>query len=52
MLVWTVLDGPVFMASSRDRTVKLCMGIIVAITIIDMVVKLRRSVSPAARESA
>jgi hypothetical protein len=38
VLIWTVLDGPVFMAPTSDRMVKLCMAIIVAITIIDMVV--------------
>lgn len=52
VLMWTVLDGPVFMAPASDRMVKLCMVLIVAITIIDRGVRWRRSVRPAAGQSA
>jgi hypothetical protein len=47
MLVWIVLDGPVFMASSSDRTIKFFMVVIVAVTLVDLGIKLHRSVRPA-----
>jgi hypothetical protein len=45
-LTWTVLDGPVFMASSSDRTAKFFMALIVAFTLISFGIKLYRSVRP------
>lgn len=47
VLAWTVLDGPVFMATSGDRVVKPLLVLIVAITLIDIGIKLHRSVRPA-----
>ena len=47
VLTWTVLDGPVFMAPSSDRTVKFFLVLIVVFTLIDIGVKLYRSVRPA-----
>lgn len=46
VLAWTVLDGPVFMAPSSDRTVKGFLVLIVAFTLIDIGIKLHRSVRP------
>jgi hypothetical protein len=46
VLVWTVLDGPVFIAPSSDRMVKFALVLIVASTLIGMGVTLRRSVRP------
>jgi hypothetical protein len=46
VLTWTVLDGPVFIAPSSDRTVKLSLVLIVAFTLIDLGIKLHRSVRP------
>ena len=45
-LAWTVLDGPVFMAPSSDRTVKFFLVLIVVFTLLDIGVKLYRSVRP------
>ena len=45
-LAWTVLDGPVFMAASSDRTVKFFLVLIVVFTLLDIGVKLYRSVRP------
>lgn len=45
-LTWTVLDGPAFMAASSDRTFKFFLVLIVAFTLIDIGIKLRRSVRP------
>lgn len=47
VLAWTVLDGPVFMTSASDRTAKFFLVLIVVFVLLDMVVKLRRSVRPA-----
>jgi hypothetical protein len=47
VLVWTVLDGPVFMAPSGDRAVKSYLVLIVAFTLINIGIKLHRSVRPA-----
>jgi hypothetical protein len=46
VLAWTVLDGPVFLASSSDRTAKFFLVLIVAFTLIHLGVKLHRSVRP------
>ncbi|MCY7353560.1 MAG: hypothetical protein LH470_00435 [Lysobacter sp.] len=46
VLAWTVLDGPVFLAPSSDRTVKFFLVLIVAFTLINMGIKLHRSVRP------
>lgn len=45
-LTWTVLDGPAFMAASSDRTFKFFLVLIVAFILIDVGIKLRRSVRP------
>jgi hypothetical protein len=45
-IAWTVLDGPVFMAPSSDRTAKFLMVLIVAFTLISIGIKLYRSVRP------
>ena len=51
-LTWTVLDGPVFLASSSDRTAKGCLVLIVAFTLIDLGIKLHRSVRPNPNQQA
>lgn len=48
VLAWTILDGPVFMAPSSDRTCKLFLALIIAFTLISTGIKLRRSVRPKA----
>lgn len=45
-MAWTVLDGPVFMAPSSDRTAKFIMVLIVVFVLIDLGLKLYRSVRP------
>jgi len=51
-MTWTVLDGPVFMASSSDRTVKFFMVLIVAVTLINLGIKLYRNVRPTPEQPA
>jgi hypothetical protein len=46
-MVWTVLDGPVFMAPTSDRTAKALLLLIVAFTLIYLGIKLYRRVRPA-----
>ncbi len=46
-MVWTVLDGPIFMAAESDRTAKFIMVLIVIFTLTDMGVKWLRKVRPA-----
>jgi hypothetical protein len=52
MLVWIVLDGPVFMASSSDQMIKFFMAVIAAFTLIDLGIKLHRSVRPSPNQQA
>lgn len=47
VLVWTMLDGPVFVASGGDRAVKSCLSLIVAYILINIGLRARRSVRPA-----
>ncbi len=47
VMAWTVLDGPVFMASSSDRTVKFFLVLITAFSLIAIAIEQRRSVKPA-----
>lgn len=46
VMLWTVLDGPVFMADSSDSTVKFAMVAIVAITLINFGIQAFRRVRP------
>ena len=46
VMLWTVLDGPVFMADSSDSTVKFAMVVIVAITLGNFGVQAFRRVRP------
>lgn len=46
VMAWIVLDGPVFAVAVSDRTTKSLMALIIAITIIGLGIKLRRSVKP------
>lgn len=46
-MAWTVLGGPVFLASSSDRTAKFLIVLIIAFVLIDAAIKLHRSVRPA-----
>ncbi len=46
-LVWTVVDGPVFMAATSDKTVKFFLVLIVAFTLIHFGVQWHRRVKPA-----
>jgi hypothetical protein len=45
-MVWTVLDGPVFISPVSDRTAKFFLVLIVAFTLIHLGLGLRRSVRP------
>lgn len=45
-IVWTVLDGPVFIAPDSDQTAKFFLALIVAFTLINIGIKLHRSVRP------
>lgn len=45
-MAWTVLDGPVFMAPSSDRTAKFFLVLIIVFVLIDLGLKLHRSVRP------
>lgn len=46
VLVWTVVDGPVFLAPASDRMVKLFLVLIVVSTLVSLGIKLHRSVRP------
>lgn len=46
VMLWTVLDGPVFMADSSDSTVKFAMVVIIAITLGNFGVQAFRRVRP------
>jgi len=46
-MVWTVMDGPVFVGSQSDRTVKFFLALIVAFSLTSIGIKLYRSVKPA-----
>lgn len=46
VLVWTVVDGPVFLAPASDQMFKLILVLIVAITLVSLGIKLHRSVRP------
>jgi len=46
MLMWIVLDGPVFMATSSDQMMKFFMALVVVVTLIDLGIKVHRSVRP------
>jgi hypothetical protein len=47
VLSYTALAGPVFMTASSDRTAKFLLLLIVAVTLLDLLIKQRRSVRPA-----
>lgn len=47
VIVWTVVDGPIFMAPSADRTAKFFMVLIVVFSLIAIGIELYRSVRPA-----
>lgn len=47
VMVWTVVDGPIFIAPSGDRTAKFFMGLIVVFSLIAIGIELYRSVRPA-----
>ena len=46
VLVWTVLDGPVFIAPASDKTVKFSLVLIVAFTLSSLGINLLRRVRP------
>ncbi|MBM3263701.1 MAG: hypothetical protein FJY97_09805 [candidate division Zixibacteria bacterium] len=46
-IVWTVLDGPILMAPASEQTAKFFLVLIVVFTLIDVGIKLYRSVKPA-----
>jgi hypothetical protein len=46
VMAWTVLDDPVFIAPSSDRTAKFFLVLIVAFTLMNIGIKLYRSVRP------
>lgn len=47
VLVWTLLDGPVFKAAASDSTARFFLMLIVAFTLLDIAIKLHRRVRPA-----
>lgn len=47
VMAWVVLDGPVFLAPSSDRTCKLLVALITAVSLLDLGLQLRRSLRPA-----
>jgi hypothetical protein len=47
VLVWVVLDGPVFSTPTADKTAKSILVLTIAFTLIDMGIKRYRRVSPA-----
>lgn len=46
VLAWTVLDGPVFAASSSDRTIRFFMAIIAVFTLIKLGIEWHCRVRP------
>lgn len=52
VLVWTVADGPVFLAPASDQMSKLILVLIVAFTLVTLGIKLHRSVRPAPDKQA
>ncbi len=46
VLVWTVVDGPVFLTPASDQMFKLILVLIVAFTLVSLGIKLHRSVRP------
>ena len=46
VIAWTVVDGPVFLGPSSDRTAKFILVLIVAFTLMTIGIKLYRSVKP------
>ena len=46
LLTWTILDGPVFMTETSDKTAKFLVALIVAFTLIYFAVKAYRIVRP------
>ncbi len=49
VLAWTVFDGPIFMVDASDRMAKFILVLILLMSLIDIGVKLHRSVRPAPR---
>ena len=47
VMLWVVLDGPVFMSPASDRMTKSILALIVAITLLGLAIKLYRRVRPA-----
>lgn len=47
VLAYTALAGPVFLSATSDRTAKFLLLVIVAVTLLDLILKLQRSVRPA-----
>lgn len=46
VMAWAILDGPIMMATESNRTVKFCMVVIIAWTLLAFGVKIVRRVSP------
>lgn len=46
VMLWTLLDGPIFKASSSDGVAKFCMLMIVVATLLGHAIKLQRRVRP------
>jgi hypothetical protein len=47
VMAWTVMDGPIFLASASDQTAKFLMALIIAYTLVNMAVQVHRRVNPA-----
>jgi hypothetical protein len=52
VMAWVALDGPVLMAEGGDRMFKSLLLLIVAVTLVDVGLKLHRSVRPAPTDRA
>ncbi len=46
VMIWTVVDGPVFMTAASDRTTKFLFVVIVGFVLLGMAIKWRRRVRP------
>lgn len=46
LLVWWIVAGPIFVSDFADGVTKLCLILVAALTVVDVVLTLRRLVSP------
>jgi hypothetical protein len=46
-MAWAVADGPIFLSTGSDQTTKVLMTLIIAWTLVDLLVRKLRRVTPA-----